>query len=97
MPKYLDVSEDLRTEVNNFLNAFIRPDDLGRFDDRPRAAVALGYIINLAIRACPRGVQHTVRKNIVATAVKDYCNVAMHECFDEKSGRSYNKIEITSK
>lgn len=97
MPRYLDVSEDLRKEVNNFLDTFVRPDDLGRFDPQPRAAVALGYIINLAIRACPRGVQHTVRKNIVATALKDHCNVSMSECFDEKSGQSYNKIEITSK
>jgi hypothetical protein len=95
MPKYLDVSEELRGEVNTFLDAFVKEDDLGRFDPRPTAAVKLGHIINLAIRACPRGVQHTVRRNIVATALKDYCKVDMHECVGDRG--TYHKIEIAPK
>lgn len=60
-------------------------------------AKRIGYIVNLAIRACPRGVQGTVRKNIVQEAVKDYCHVTMTRETDERTGREYNKIHITSK
>jgi len=55
----------------------------------------IGHIINLAIRACPRGVQHTVRLNIVREAVGKYCKVTMTEEVDERTQRTYHKIHIT--
>lgn len=85
---YLETAEELRQEVEVYLDTYCGEDQVHE------AAVKIGHIINLAIRACPRGVQHTVRKNIVATAVKDYCRVSMTECTDERTGRSYHKINI---
>jgi hypothetical protein len=63
--------------------------------DKKILAEKLGFVVNLAVRACPRGVQHTVRRNIVSKAVQDYCYVSMSEV--EDNGRTFHKISISSK
>jgi len=86
MPRYLELAEDLRKEVNTLVatNPGLDP-------------VALGHIINLAVRCSPHGIQHTVRKNIVETAMRDHCRVTMTELpktrFPDDDG-SYWKINI---
>jgi hypothetical protein len=92
MARYLQVAEELRKEVESFMESFL---DVKK-PDGP-AAVALGHIINLAVRCNPRQAQGTVRKNIVQTAMRNYCRVTMDRLTDPKTGRSYNKISIASK
>ncbi len=94
MPRYLETARKLREEVQSFVNNFILVD---RHGETPDSIVQLAHIINLAIKCSPRGIQSTVRKNIVAMAVKDYCNVTMTKEFNESTGRHFNKIHIVSK
>ena len=91
MPRYLETADQLRKEVESFLDCFVQYEG---FVSRAEAAVQLGHIVNLAVRCSPRGVQHTVRKNIVATAMKKYCRVSMTQVMDETTGSSYYKITI---
>lgn len=99
MARYLDTASDLRKEVNSFMEAYVK-DNHPMVEDSANmkeAAVQLGHIINLAVRCSPRAVQGTVRKNIVATAMGKFCEVAMTQEVDEKTGRNFNKIHITPK
>jgi aminoglycoside phosphotransferase len=105
MARYMETADELRKEVESFVKIFIEGEPLTQQvgeeqvpvdpqDRRNVAAQRLGHIVNLAIRACPRGVQHTVRLNIVREAVGRYCKVTMTEETDERTGRSYHKIHI---
>ena len=103
MAQYMEIASDLRKEVESFVEGNLldlRPglesgDPCGRDSQLiNQMVVQIGHMINLAIRACPRGVQHTVRLNIVKEAVGRYCQVTMTE---ESSllGNIYHKIHIT--
>ncbi len=94
MPRYLETAQKLREEVQSFVNNFILVPEC---ETTPDSIVQLAHIINLAVRCSPRGIQGVIRRNIVATAMKDYCNVTMTEEWDESTGRHFNKIHITSK
>lgn len=85
MARYLDTAKQL----NDLVEAFAAQKNLNNAD-----VARIGEIINLAIRCCPRGVQHTVRKNIVETAIGKRCFVSMTEVV-ESPDRSYHRIEIT--
>ena len=62
-------------------------------DQRPAAAELVARIANLAVRACPRGVQHTVRHNIVAAVVRGLpVRIGMEERSDLKTGRTYHAL-----
>lgn len=91
MARYMETAADLAKEVEAFINGM-------HYDytesELKSIAGKLGHIINLAIRACPRGVQHTVRLNIVREAVGKYCRVTMTEELDERTQRTYHKIHI---
>lgn len=108
MARYMQVASELRKEVESFVNVFVKGEPLTHevagqpvaIDPQDRvneAARQLGYIINLAVRCAPRAVQSTVRKNIVQEAVGRYCDVTMTQEEDKVTGRTYNKIHITSK
>jgi hypothetical protein len=90
MARYMETADDLRKEVETLVNAL----EVGWCVPPDAIAQKIGHMINLAIRACPRGVQHTVRLNIVKEAVGRYCKVTMTEETDERTGRSYHKIHI---
>lgn len=98
MAHYLEVADELRKEVESFVEDITNQSDDGdgNIGMSPESAFAkrLGHIINLAIRCCPRGVQHTVRKNIVEKAVGKYCRVHMTEETDERTGNTFHKIHI---
>ena len=82
-----DLSDEIRAEIG-------ANEDLHLVG---QAAVQLGHLLNLAVRCAPRGVQHTVRKNIVATAMQRYCHVGMTKHLSEDgSGHEYFKINITA-
>jgi len=91
MPLYLERAEDLRGLVKDLMQA------IPNRNESHFIPVTLGHIINLAVRCNPRQPQGTVRKNIVATAMKDYCNVRMTKETDKRTGVTYNKIYITAK
>lgn len=93
MPKYLETANDLRKEIEHFVDAYV----LTPCPDICAATIALGHIVNLAVRCNPRQSQGTVRKNIVAKAMQKYCEVQMTRETDEKTKREYNKIHITSR
>jgi len=84
MAKYLDTARQLQ----DLVEAFAVQKGLENAD-----VAKIGEMINLAIRCCPRGVQHTVRKNIVDVAVGKFCHVSMHEVQGERG--SFHAIEIT--
>ena len=90
MASYMERAEDLKELVDQFL-----VDHVGF--GHGKAAIALGHIVNLAVRCNPRQLQGTVRKNIVAKAMEEYCNVTMSRKLDEISGRAYNLITIVAK
>jgi hypothetical protein len=100
----MEVAEDLGKEVESFVEGNLLQLHPGLEDGDPcgrdtllinQMVVQLGHIINLAIRCSPRGVQHTVRLNIVKEAVGKYCRVTMTEETDERTQRTYHKIHIT--
>ena len=91
MARYLETATQLSKEIDSFLDTFCEMDGQGI---PPQAAVQLGHIVNLAVRCNPRQSQGTVRKNIVATAMKHHCIVTMTKETDEVSGREFNKIHI---
>ena len=108
MSRYMETANELRKNVEAFMEAFVEEPltheggEQGRIDPQDRlitavAAVQLGHIINLAVRCSPRPVQGTVRKNIVAEAMKKYCEVTMTKEYDEKTDNEYNKIHIIAK
>lgn len=88
MARYMQIASDMRGKVDVLAKRLNMSND---------DVADLAYIINLAVRACPRAVQSTVRGNIVGTAVKDYCDVAMTKETDKKTGRQFNKIVIRAK
>lgn len=90
MARYMETAADLAKEVEALLAecAVCESEKVGAITQR------VGHIINLSIRACPRGVQHTVRLNIVREAVGKYCRVTMTEELDERTQRTYHKIHI---
>lgn len=92
MAYYLQTAEELRKEVKGFLETY-SPANEEHAKDMART---LGHIVNLAIRCNPRQPQGTVRRNIVATAMKDYCLVTMTRETDEKTSREFNKIHISA-
>ena len=107
MARYLEIAGDLRKEVEACLNGVkqlienaieTHPEDVTTEECFKQPiqdlAVKIGHMINLSIRACPRGVQHTVRLNIVKEAVGRYCRVTMTEEMDERTQRTYHKIHI---
>lgn len=87
MTRYMETAEQLKKEVEGFLADWVAYNP-------KEASIQLGHIINLAVRCSPRGVQGTVRKNIVAKAVEKYCRVTMDRGHDEETGNSYNRINI---
>jgi hypothetical protein len=91
MSRYMETANELRKNVEAFMKVFVEDADVNA------AAVQLGYIINLAVRCSPRPVQGTVRKNIVAEAMKSYCKVTMTKEYDEIRETEYNKIHITAR
>lgn len=94
MAKYMETANNLlKPEVESLMYLITS----GMEVDPGVAAKQIGHIINLAVRCCPRGVQGTVRKNIVEAAVKDYCKVWMTKETDERSQRTFNKIHIVAK
>lgn len=86
MTRYLEVAGQAKQLVQDLV-AMVSE------DARPAAAELVARIVNLAVRACPRGVQHTVRFNIVSTMVRGMpVRVGMVEKKDEKTGRIYNAL-----
>ena len=77
MLRYLETAGILHTEVEAFLEKHFLETTPERLEEKNHAAADLAYIINLAVRCAPRSVQRTVRRNIVAAAVKDRCTVDM--------------------
>lgn len=87
MSRYLEVAAQI-TPLARELESFIVTEV-----DKPQVAELIARIVNLAVRACPRGVQHTVRLNIVRAAVKGLpVRVGMEARTDEKTGRVYHAL-----
>jgi hypothetical protein len=109
MSRYMETANELRKNVEAFMKVFVEDAEpltvevngqqirMEPQDHTNAAAVQLGYIINLAVRCSPRPVQGTVRKNIVAEAMKSYCKVTMTKEYDEIRETEYNKIHITAR
>ena len=96
MARYMEMATNLQEEVNKFMDAYVRRDGITE-QETFEAGVQMGHIVNLAVRCNPRPSQGTVRRNIVAKAVENYCLVLMNKETDEKTGREYNKISIMPK
>ncbi len=94
MSRYIETSTKLQELVDTFLDEHASETYAPA---TPEAAIALGHIINLAVRCNPRQSQGIVRRNIVATAMKHHCNVTMTKETDERTQRTFNKIHITGK
>lgn len=102
MARYMETAADLAKEVDSLMKDItdlyfgdaLDLDDEEAEQNTFATARQIGHIINLAIRACPRGVQHTVRLNIVREAVGKYCKVSMTEEVDERTQRTFHKIHI---
>ena len=92
MTHYMENAKRLQKDIYDFVEEHITVDD--QFDS---AIIALGHIVNSAVLCNPRKPQGTVHKNIVAEAVKGYCNVTMTRETDPESGKEYNKIHISAK
>lgn len=92
MARYLETARELGKDVESLIEYLTLPEP-----DMEQVAVKIAHIVNLSVRCSPRGVQGTVRKNIVQEAVRKYCRVSMTKETDERTGRSYNKIHISPK
>lgn len=90
---YLQTAEELRKAVVSFMAHLDGADDSEKKD----AVVEIGHIINLAVRCSPRPVQGTCRKNIVSTAMRDFCRVTMTREVDPTTGKDFNKIHIEAR
>ncbi len=87
MSRYLEVAAEANKLAANLME-FIHEEA-----DRPVVAELVARIVNLAVRSCPRGVQHTVRLNIVRAAVQGLpVRVGMEARTDEKTGRVYHAL-----
>ncbi len=87
MSRYLEVAAQI-TPLARELESFIVAEG-----DKPQVAELIARIVNLAVRSCPRGVQHTVRLNIVRAAVQGLpVKVGMEARTDEKTGRVYHAL-----
>ena len=89
MSRYLETARQLRQEVNAFLS------QLPEGQLAP-LAVSLGHLLNLAVRCHPRPCQGTVRRNTIAVAMRDWCEVTM-ERVQVENGRGYNRIDIKTR
>lgn len=86
MSRYLEVASETKKIAQDLL-AMV-PED-----SRPAAAEMVARIVNIAVRSCPRAVQHTIRLNIVRTAVHGLpVKVGMVEKTDERTGRTYHAL-----
>lgn len=85
MARYEKIAADMRTKVIALAK---------RCEMSPTDVADLAYIINLAVRCAPRAVHSTVRRNIVAMAVKDYCRVDMLEEYDALTKKKFHRIRI---
>ena len=83
MARYLETAGKLR----DLIEAFAAQHKLENAD-----VAKIGEMVNLAVRCAPRGVQHTIRQNIVKTAVGNHCHVSMHEVQGDRG--SFHAIEI---
>lgn len=83
MARYLETAGKLR----DLIEAFVAQHNLDN-----SAVAKIGEMVNLAVRCAPRGVQHTVRQNIVKTAVGRHCHVSMREVQGDRG--SFHAIEI---
>lgn len=89
MSRYLETAAQIKPLVQQVLDHV--PEDSGA---HPVVAELIARIVNLAVKACPRGVQHTVRLNIVRAAVQGLglVKVGMEDRQDEKTGRTYHAL-----
>lgn len=85
MARYLETARKLHDAIEKFAK---------RLNLTNEDIADLGLIANLAVRCCPRACQSTVRRNIIAEAVKGHCNVSMNKVRDEKTGFEFNAISI---
>lgn len=89
MPRYLEVAREGQKFAEDVMQ-IIRGESP---EDQARVAECIARVANMAVRACPRGVQHTVRLNIVRTICANLpVRVSMVEKKDEKTGRTYNAL-----
>ena len=88
MAKYLEFARELRNSVDVFLGMWVDE------SDRNVAAVALGHIINSAVLCNPRKPQHTVRKNIVETAMEGQAVFVSMKEETSENGYTYHKLSV---
>ncbi len=97
MARCLETAEQLRKEVESFITTELTGTRTHEGPEVNQVAARLGHIVNLAVRCNPRQSQGTVRKNIVAIAMRDYCKVTMTRETDEITGYEFNQICIRPK
>lgn len=86
MARYLETARKLHDAIEKFST---------RLNLTNEDIAELGLIANLAVRCCPRACQSTVRRNIISEALRGHCNVSMHQVKDERTGFTFNAIDIT--
>lgn len=90
MPRYLKVAEEGQKFAEDIMTLIKGP--MGE-QEYAQVAELIARIANMAVRACPRGVQHTVRLNIVKTVcAKLPVRVSMVEKQDERTKRTYHAL-----
>lgn len=87
MARYHQIAQQINAEVQKFAQ---------RHNLTNGDVAQIGHIVNLAVRACPRACQHTVRQGIVQGAIDGFCRVTMLPGTDPVTGRRFNKIRITA-
>lgn len=86
MPRYLETAKQLHGAIEKLAT---------RLNLTNEDIAEIGLIANLAVRCCPRACQSTVRRNIIAEALRDRCNVRMNVVTDEITGKTFNAISIS--
>lgn len=90
MPRYLEVAKEGQKFAEDIMTIIRGP--MGE-QEYAQVAELVARVANMAVRACPRGVQHTVRLNIVRTICANLpVRVSMVEKKDERTGRTYNAL-----
>lgn len=90
MARYLEVAKEANDVAKALMDTIRGP--LGE-PEYAYVANLLARLVNLSVRCAPRGVQHTVRLNIVREAVRGLpVKVWMEEKTDERTGRSYHVL-----
>jgi len=93
MAYYMEKANRLRMEVEDLMDKFRLLGITQEMSDD--YAVRLAHIISSAVLCNPRAPQGTVRKNIVAEAMKKYCTVTMtKEPREDDATKHFNKIHI---